>query len=306
MPVRGLAPKIHAMYTSPDDARSDLFLSGAVFLFGPTAIRILLDLVPLNRVALLGELISVAVPLVVTVLVPLLLMRYRRESVRSFGFGASVGGAGFGVLLALPIVAAGVLVSVFQGVPPHFAFPVTALDHPAAAWDLLARVAGWLGLVGLGVYGTYKARDAFRSDYQTVAEGLSRIGLIVMAVAGGATVLYIIGLLAPGGVRVADLLLVLFPLGVGGALLLAHRSLRGPSVTSRAVLLTPTVIFALGPFALSLHGLTFVTHLYLASLHAGIGLAVAALVEGRRQAWAAMALGLTLALFSPLSPLTRL
>ncbi len=67
------------MYTSTEDARSDLFLSGAVFLFGGIIVQAVLRIIPLDRIPGLGAVLAVVLPLVTTVLVPYLLIRYRKE-----------------------------------------------------------------------------------------------------------------------------------------------------------------------------------------------------------------------------------
>lgn len=282
------------MYTSPDEARSDLFLAGAVFVFGPVILTIVLRIFPLFRVPVVGVALVVLLPLVTTVLVPALLIRYRREPLRAFGLAGGPGGMGRGALLGLPLVAATIVLVLLLGGLMTSAFPVIG----SRLVPLLSRVASWLGLAGLGIYMTVKARDAFRSDYTGVHDGLWLLGRIVMAVAGGATLLLVVRLVVEGRSGASVLALLVLPLGLAGALLLARRTLTGPTATSRATLITPTVIFALGPLALSFDAFSFVLGVYHAALYAGIGLLVGALLEARNDAWGPIGLALVTALLT--------
>lgn len=285
------------MYTSPDEARSDLFLAGAVFLLGPIIVDLLLSIIPLRRLPGAGTVLDIALPLVFTVLVPYLLIRYRNESLRSYGLGSSPGALGLGVLLGAPVVVAAVVATVVEGDALGDALPVLFLADGAVVLTL-ARLASWLGLAGLAVYGTVKARDAFRGDPQTLRTTAVEIGRVVAGVSVVATVLLALALDISLG-------LLLLPLGVAGAVVLAVRSLRGPSSTTRPTLLTPVVLLALGPFALSFDAFRFVTGLWLAALLAGIGLAMGMLMTARRSAYGVVAFAVVLALFTPLSAIGR-
>jgi hypothetical protein len=76
--------------------------------------------------------------------------------------------------------------------------------------------------------------------------------------------------------------------------------LRGPSATSRATMLTPVVLLALGPFQLAFNVGELALTVRLAVAYAGVGLIIAALQESRRSAVAALGLTLAIALFSTL------
>jgi hypothetical protein len=285
------------MYTSPDDARSDLFLSGAVYLFGPLVLGTVLRILRLDRIPGIASVLVVALPLAFTILVPYLLIRYRRERLSSYGLGAPrPNDAGLGALLAAPLVAASiVIVAVLAGLDAGIS--PWSINTASGVVGVLSQLAHWGGLALLGVYTTVKARDAFRQDYVTVREGVERLGRWVVAIAVGALLLLVLaGLLQGDGA--SRTVVLLMPIGLAGSLLLALRTLRGPSVTSTQVLLTPTVLFALGPFALSLSGPRFVTSVYLAALSAGIGLLVGLLVESRRSAWAPLGLAAAVALLT--------
>lgn len=284
------------MYSSPDDARSDLFLAGAVFLFGPLVVQILLDIAPLPDFEPLFALLGVAVPLAVTVLVPWLLIRYRKERLASYGLaGVQTQHLATGALLGVPLVVASVLALLVR-FPGEVVNPL-ALTTSGGATMVGARLAHAIGRCLLAVYVTVKARDAFRQDYLAVREGLRDIGRWVVIGSAGALVLLTLSAVLRGqGFGLAAFLLL--PLGLVGAFVMAMRTLRGPSVTSRQVLLTPTVLLALGPFALSLSGQRLLGSLYEAALWGGIGLLVGVLTETKRGAWGAIGLGAVIALLT--------
>lgn len=288
-----MALMLPAMYTSPDDARSDLFLSGAVYLFGPLVLGGLLGMTGLTRLTGVGLILQIVLPLAVTVLVPYLLMRYRSEPLARYGLGAPhAGDTALGALLAVPLaVASLIVIVVLLGAEAEPLGLLTA----GGTMGVIGRLARWWGLVLLAVYVTVKARDAFRQDYLTAREGLVLIGRWVVIVAAGALLLLLAsGVVRGGGAR--QLVFALMPLGLAGSFVLVARTLRGPSVTSRQTLLTPTVLLALGPFALSLSGERLLSSVYDAALAGGVGLMVGVLVESGRSAWSSLGLGAVVAL----------
>jgi hypothetical protein len=280
------------MYTSPDEARSDLFLAGAVYLFGPVILQVLLQIVPLTRIGIVDTVLGVVQPLLFTLVVPVLLIRYRRESLAMYGLGPGSRGLLVGVLVAAPVALAVLATAVLGGrllVPPT----LTA-DPLLALLRALPRLASWFGLAGLAVYGTVKARDAFRSDVRPIRAVTLEIGRILAIIAGVATLL----LFAVLGLHL-ELLLV--PAGAAGVVYAALRAQRGPSGgASRATLLTPAVLLAIGPFTLFAGALDFVFSVWLASIVAAIGLALGILQETRRSALPAIGLAVTVALLTGL------
>jgi hypothetical protein len=291
---------IARMYATSEEARSDLFLAGAVYLFGPLLLQIA---TPLFRIPVLGYVLVVIAPLLTTALVPFLLMRYRKETVAEYGLGDRRGrGMRMGALLALPVVAGAALgVGIRGGLLPA-TLPATLFD--GSQWlGLAANITTWAGLTTLAVYSTVKARDAFRADIRTVPEGVTEIARILGIVAGIATLLLLVGA-ATRAFPLDPLLVVLLPLGVAGAVLLLLRRHIPSSTTTRAALLTPAVLLALrpfNPFALFFNAGNFVLSVWSAALLAAIGLIMAATLESRRSAWPAVALGAMLALLVPVS-----
>lgn len=290
------------MYTSTEDARSDLFLSGAVFVIGPAVFDILRSLLPVDRIPGVTVLLILLIPVATTALVPYLLMRYRGESFGQYGYGAGLPpNFGVGLLLALPLVAASVLTALIVSGDPVAGIGLVALVN-GEPLVLLARLLTWVGLGFLAVYTTVKARDAFRSDYRTVRDetiGLGRILAVVAAVAISIALLFT----APGsgglgrGAQVFALL-GLLPLGVAASVALVLWLIRGPSATSRATMLTPVVIMALGPLQLSFNLQALALTVRQAVVYAGIGLVIAALQESRRSAVATLGLTLAIALLT--------
>lgn len=294
------------MYTSTEEARSDLFLSGAVYVIGPAVIEIVLNILRLDRIATVQLLQQLAQPVVTTALVPILLMRYRRESFGQYGFGAGLPpNFAVGLLLASPIIVASVLSATLSAGQPLLGLGigvlVAGLDGVLA---LIARLLTWLGLGFLGVYATVKARDAFRSDFRTVRDETIRLGRIVAAVAAVAVSIVLLfslpddGGILGGGLGLASLLLL--PFGVAGSVFLLLRTLRGPSATSAATMLTPVVLLALGPLQLVFDAEGFALTVWFATLFAGVGLVIGALQESRRSALAGLGLALAVALFTVL------
>ncbi|MBW3604136.1 MAG: hypothetical protein KY460_04330 [Actinobacteria bacterium] len=291
------------MYTSTEDARSDLFLSGAVYVIGPAAFQIVRNVLRLDLIPGVTVVLALVIPVATTALVPYLLMRYRNESFGQYGYGAGLPpNFGVGLLLALPIVVASVLAgTITQGEPlAGLGIVGLLLGSPLA---VVQRVLTWVGLGFLAVYVTVKARDAFRSDYRTVRDETIALGRILGMVAAAAVSIALL-FTAPGagGFNGGQLVaaIALLPLGVAASVLLVIQTLRGPSATSRATMLTPVVLLALGPFQLAFNVSELALTVAFAVAYAGVGLVIAALQESRRSAVAGLGLTLAIALLSTL------
>lgn len=277
------------MYVSPEDARSDLLLAGAVFIFGPIVLTLLLTIVPLTRLPGVGEVMSILTPVLLTIAVPVALVRYRGESWADFGLAPGRAGLGAGAVLAAPIVLASLLSATVSGNPlgglPVVTLPTLGLD---GVLTLTARVVTWFGLALLATYVATKAREAFRSDVTTVPEGMARIGRVVAIVAGAAALLRF----ATSG-TIASLLL---PAGVAVTVYLVWRGVNRPTATGLAVLLAPTVLLALGSFFISFSLTRLIEGAWTGALVAALGLAMAGTKESRGNAWPAVALAVVVAL----------
>jgi hypothetical protein len=292
------------MYTTTEDARSDLFLSGAVYVIGPAVVQILRDLLRLDAVPGMTVALGLLLPFMTTALVPILLMRYRGESLGQYGYGAGLPPIfGVGLLLASPIVVASVLGALVAG-DPLSGLGVGEIIRTGGSFGavlgFIIRLISWLGLGFLAVYATVKARDAFRSDYRTVRDETLWLGRILAAVAAVAVSIALLLMLPgqQGGLGLVTLLLL--PLGVAGSVALLLRWLPGPSATSRATMLTPVVLLALGPFQFSFSGTAIALAVWFAAMYAGIGLVIGALQESRRSALACLGLTLAIAVLTQL------
>ncbi len=288
-----------AMLAMSDEARSDLFLSAAAYLFGPLLLGVVLRIVPLTRIPGLGDLVTVLLPLATTVLVPWLLIRYRRERLLDYGLGRPSPVVAQGLLVAAPIVAASLLVT-FLLAEDTTGLPVVGLARGGTVVGFLQRLASWVGLALLAVYGAVKARDAFRSDPRYLRPAVVEIARVLAVIAAIASVLLALSSTVNGGPARVVAPLVILPLAVAAAVALTYRGLTPGQLTTRAILLTPVVLLALGPFALTLNAVSFVSGIWTAALLAGIGLVVAAFVEARRSAWGPLGLALAIAAFSGL------
>lgn len=280
------------MYTDPEEARSDLFLAGAVYLFGPLLLR-LTD--RLAGVGVIGSIYVVIVPLVTTALVPLLLIRYRKEPVSAYGLRGDRGSAGqFGLLLGLPIAAAAVITAL-AGIDSPVDALVGAAGGDISIVNLLRNATTWFGLVILAVYATVKSRDAFRSDLQSVRAGVIEVGR-VLAIAGGVAALLLFA------TRFRELVVLLLPAGFAVAGYLLLRGIRVPSTATRMTLVAPVVLLVLGPLnplAVLFSPDAFVAGVWAAALVGATALLVAGMLESRRTSYGAFSLALLLALFVP-------
>src|SRR3712207_2080118 len=162
------------MYLSSDEARSDLFLSAAVFVIGPLILGFIVQVTQVGRLPGAGEILIVLIAIATTVLVPYLLIRYRKQRLSEFGFGGDRGKPLVdGLLAAAPVVVAGfVALTVARG-DPLAASPIldAAVRAPAGdgdigfAWfTLVVRFINVVGRTLLAVYCTVLAREAFRGD----------------------------------------------------------------------------------------------------------------------------------------------
>src|SRR5680860_1565959 len=259
------------MYTSPEEARSDLFLSAAVYLIGPLLLNIVLGVIPLGRIPGVAEVLLVAQPLIVTALTPLLLIRYRGEKLSEYGLSAAtLPRLAPGALLALPVVAVSVLGGALDG-ELLATLPVLG-QGPGGFTSVAYRLAYWLGLTFLAAYATVKARDAFFSDARSVSDGVQQIGKVLAII------------------------------GVAATALLFLRGLKRPAGTTRAVLLTPVILLAMGPFGLTLQARALVVGIWAAAVAAAIGLVIGGLQETRSTVMPALGLGLVLALATVVGP----
>lgn len=281
---------------SPEDARSDLLLSAAVFVFGPFALQLLLQLTGMGLGRTSARLVSLVVIVLCTVVVPLLLMKYRNERpARVLGLGGGDPSVAVGLVAAVPLLVAGAIQFVAGG-NPLSAHPVEALAVGDGLLPVM-RLAGWLGVVALGLYVTVKARDAFGGLPVRVEEAVWRIGRILALAAAATTLLGVVSVLTDATrAPVAVVGVVAAPLAVAAAIWLVLQRTAGPSTTAMPVLITPTALFAVGGLAFPRSLDTVAPVLNALVLSAGLGLAVGVLAERTRRGGGVLLLAVLLAL----------
>ena len=286
------------MYTSSEDDRSDLFLAAAVFVLGPELLGIIIGRIPIPE--FLVPLVRLIVVVLTTVALPLWLMRYRKQRLSHLGFDGKTAAAGAGALVALPVVAAYVAAefigrSLVGGPTPAWAI-VRGGDYVDAAVSVIAGLC----VAFVAIYVTVKARTAFRADPAYIKPTMQHLGKFAAIAGGIAVFLLVVTSAVQGGIVAAGSEFLLAPLGVAAAGWLTYRSTRGSQLTSRATLLTPMILLAIGSIAIFDDALIVVLGLWYAALLAGIGLVVGALLENHRSAWAPMGFGAVVALLTPL------
>ena len=286
------------MYISPDDDRSDLFLAAAVYLLGGEILGILLRRIPIPAAA--GPFVGFLIAVATTILVPLWLIRYRKQRLSEFGFDSSFSALGTGFVVSLPLVAAYVIAAVASRTQPLDVLPVTIAATHGVYVDIFLQVLAGICVVLLAIYTTVKARTAFRTDPAYIRPTMLTLARYAAIAAGVASGLLFLTAVLRSGDLAAAVEVVLVPLGVAGAGYLAYRSIRGSQLTSRATLLTPMVVLAVGSFVLLAPAAEFVFGLWRAAILAGIGLVIGTLLESRRTAWAPLGFAAGLTLLTPL------
>jgi hypothetical protein len=237
------------MYLSPDEARSDVILTGAAAVFGGVLLALLLTAPGVPRSGLGAELIRLLGWFALSGLVPLLLARYRDDVPAAFGLtpGRAVPwGAAF--LLAAPVVVLGVLRSLLvEGslLGAVLGRPGRALRSPvigAPSVDPLGVVLEVVGVAVLTVgalllvgFLVVRGRDAFRDDERSSTELLRTFGA---GAVGAAFVLGGLRSLTAGGFVTVLLNVV----ALAAVLLIADRMVPPGAVVTRPAVLTPVVL----------------------------------------------------------------
>ena len=288
------------MYTSPDEDRSDLFLAGGVYVLGPIIVGILLDALPPGLTGPIALPLSALVTVATTVLVPFLLIRYRKQRFAEYGLDGQWGAFGLGLMASLPVGLAYVLAGLAAGLGADLNTPVVVAVRTGNLLNLALGVLSALCVTLLAIYATVKARTSFRSDSRYLQPAAMELGKYVGIAAAVAAALLFVTFLTEGQPVRAGLEIFLVPLGVAGAAWLVLRALTHSRITSRPVLLTPMVILAIGSLVIFGGALNFVFGIWRGALLAGLGLTVGLLMEGRRSAFGPLGLATGLALLAPL------
>ena len=282
------------VFIEADDAKTDVILAGAVAVIGPSLVGFVSRLPLLPRAGVLAAVIDLVWLAAVTLLVPVLLARYRGDGVAAFGLrgrGGPVGLAGTpptttsAALLVVPVALAGALASVLVGGGPiaavlgNVGLSLEGGADPVALLVLALRVAVLtVATVVLTGFLSVRSREGFpRSPDTSLTELVRTFGL------GAVGVALVTGLVrvATGGPVVA---LVLTVLALVAVLLLVDRlvpaGLQVPRTTVVAPLLLVVVIQTFSAGGLLGGGL--LTGLYRGGLAAGVTIAIAATAATRR------------------------
>jgi hypothetical protein len=284
------------MWMSTEDARSDVILAAATAVFGVAVVAFLQQLPFYPDRGLLGALVSLFWLFALTGLVPYLLTRYRKLGAESYGFDTGREGLRSGLLLAVPVVIAGVLRGLPSQGPVRAALgrfssflpgdPTVGGSSASAAGVVLEGLLD-VALVAVLVAGTIllypfltvRGRDAFRGDDASVTELVRTAGIIAAA---GALVFGLLRSIASDLSAVGVLVNVLALLAL---VLLGDRLVPARVTTARPAILTPVIVAFLAHLLPALRG-DLLFGLYAGTLAAGIVAVIAAVIEGRAFAWA--------------------
>jgi hypothetical protein len=107
-----------AVYLDSDDAKTDVILAGAAAALGGAARGIVAQLPGYPRQGMVAVALELAWVFAITGLVPLLLARHRGDRARAFGLTRPARGLGFGVVVALPVLAGALALGLIIGVSP--------------------------------------------------------------------------------------------------------------------------------------------------------------------------------------------
>jgi hypothetical protein len=277
------------VYLSPDDAKTDVILAAAVAVLGITLRAFVASLPLYPRSGLAAAILHLVWIFVLTALVPILLVRYRRDGAAAFGFAkGGAGGLGRGLVLAVPAVLVGAglqALAPFSGVAPllgRLAGPVLT-GSPVELLLVAGQVALFcVGTVVLVGFLAVRSREGFPRSPDTSLTQLIRtlgLGLVGTALVGG-----LLRALTAGGPLGGSLLAALANAAALAAILLLTDQLvpTGLSVP-RTAIAAPVVVVVVGHvFATGglfrgdlLGGLTA------GALAAGVTVAIASLAQTR-------------------------
>jgi hypothetical protein len=238
------------MYLSPDDARSDVILTGAATVFGGVLLSLLLAAPGIPTTGLGGEIVLLLGWFALSGLTPFLLARYRDDVPGAFGLAPGrATPTGAALLLAAPVVVLGVLRGLLVdgslatallgrvGVP-LLGSPVVGpagVDVVGVVLEVLGIAVLTIGALLLIGFLVVRGRDAFRNDDRSSTELLRTFG------AGAAGVALLLGglrSLGSGGF----VTVLLNVLALGAIVLIADRLIPPHAEVTRPAVLTPVAL----------------------------------------------------------------
>jgi hypothetical protein len=282
------------VYLAPDDAKSDVILVGAVVVFGEAARGFVAGLPLYPQRGLAALVLALAWMVALTGLVPVLLARYRGDGAAAFGAGAGAGGAVAGLVLAVPVAGLGLVLAFTTPLGGSAALlgqwlrlSVTGIAGADAVLGLLAWAILTVGTLLVVSFLGVRGREGFPRSPETSLTALVRsLGV------GAAGLALLLGLVR--AVTGATSLAVAVTSAVAGAavVLLADRLVPPGIVLPRAAVVAPVAVIAVATLfaAGGLFRGDLLGALYLAAMATPTIVAVAALAQTRRGAWAALPL----------------
>jgi hypothetical protein len=282
------------VYLAPDDAKSDVILVGAVVVFGEAARGFVASLPLYPQRGLVALVLALAWMVALTGLVPVLLARYRGDRAAAFGLAGDAGGVVTGLLLAVPVAVLGVVLATTTALGTSAALlgqwlqvNVTGLAGADAALGLLAWAVLTLGTLLVISFLGVRGREGYPRSPETSLTALVRsLGV------GAAGVALVLGLVR--AVTGATSLTVAVTSALAGAAvaLLADRLVPTGIVLPRTAVVAPVAVIAVANLfaAGGLFRGDVLGALYLAAMATPTIVAVAALAQTRRGAWAALPL----------------
>lgn len=285
------------MWISPEDARSDFILAAAALVFGTMVVQFLQSLFFYPSGFIAAWLVPVWI--VLTMIVPARFLAGHREQGReAWGLVGDRTGIGDGILLVLPLLAAGYVRGFSGGNVVGALFgrvlsfgdgspALVSLDIVTVVFRTTVLVAAGIGTMLLFGLLVVRARDGFRGTDMSVLEALRTYGL------GAVGIGTLLGLLlsAAGG---RTWWVVLFDgAAMAVVILLTDRMVDSGDRTTRATILAPAIV-AVVAFVFLLGGGIFSPNLaeslYRGAMAGSVAIVLAVLLETRRAAWAAVPL----------------
>ncbi len=280
------------MNIDTDEARTDVILAAATAVFGGS-VRVIVGQLPgYPRQGMAALVVDLAWILVLTALVPVLLARHRGDGAAAFALTAPRRGLSFGFILAVPVVAAQLLLGALIGVAPgrwlaaRFGGVMLAPSGApalAAAGRLVVLTVGALLLV---TFLSRRGQQGFtRSSPVPLLQMVRTVGI------GAAAVALVAGMLR-SLTGPAPLPVLLNVTALVAVLLVVDRRVPATARVQRAAVLAPVIVVAL-LHVFATGGLfrgDLVTALYAGALGAGIAVAVTTVSQMRAIAWAGVPL----------------
>lgn len=290
------------MWMDPEDARSDFILAAAAAVFAPFLRDLATNIPGYPATGTSGIVVATLWVFAGTGLAALLLARHRGQGLEAFGLThEGRPGLASGALIALPVVALGIIDAWSSGLPLSRAalgaFAVVS-DPVDLALVLLYIGAVFVGLLLLFGFLAVRARHAFARREIAQVEALRTFGM------GGVALVTVLGLLRAIGPSLTVAAALFSAASLAAVVLLTDRYVTAGAMTTRATVLGPAIAVGLtvllrmgGIFSGLLDGL------YFGGLAATIAVVTAVLVETRRHTWAIVPLFAALALYPNIIPI---